>query len=80
MFTKKPISDAHASGSVMLALSAENRDAVNVMTEAAGKAGGVADVNPRQDHGFMLGRSFEDPDGHMWEIVWMDPNAMPTGG
>lgn len=80
MFTEKPISDAHAGSEVMLALSAENREAVNAMTEAAGKSGGVADVNPRQDHGFMLGRSFEDPDGHVWEIIWMDPSAMPTAG
>jgi hypothetical protein len=77
-FTKKPISDAHAASEVMLALSADSRQAVDAMATAAGKAGGVADVNPPQDHGFMFGRSFEDPDGHIWEVVWMDPAAMPT--
>jgi predicted lactoylglutathione lyase len=76
-FTKKPISDAHKSSEVMLALSAENREAVIAMTDAAGKSGGKADVNPPQDHGFMFGRSFEDPDGHIWEVIWMDPSAIP---
>jgi hypothetical protein len=78
MFTKKPISDAHAASEVMLALSADSREAVDAMATAAGKAGGVSDVNPPQDHGCMFGRSFEDPDGHIWEAVWMDPAGMPT--
>src|SRR5580698_10705104 len=65
-FTKKPISDAHKASEVMLALSSESRDAVNAVTDAAGKSGGKADVNPPQDHGFMFGRSFEDLDGHIW--------------
>jgi predicted lactoylglutathione lyase len=77
-FTKKPIADAHTASEMMLALSCENRDAVLAIAEAAGKAGGVADVNPAQDHGFMLNRSFEDPDGHIWEAMWMDPSAMPS--
>jgi len=76
VFTKKPISDAHAGSEVMLALSSDSRDAVNATANAAGKAGGVADVNPPQDHGFMFGRSFEDPDGHIWEVMWMDPSAL----
>jgi uncharacterized protein len=79
-FTTKKISDAHAASEVMLALSCDSRDAVDATTEAAGKAGGVADSNPKQDHGFMYGRSFEDPDGHVWEVVWMDPSAMATRG
>ncbi|MEP6547691.1 MAG: VOC family protein [Gammaproteobacteria bacterium] len=80
VFTKKPISDAHVASEVMLALSAESRDAVNATAAAAGKAGGVADINPPQDHGFMFSRSFEDPDGHVWEVVWMDLSGMPTKG
>jgi predicted lactoylglutathione lyase len=78
IFTSKPISDAHASSEVMLALSCESRDAVNALADAAGKSGGNVDVNPPQDHGFMMSRSFEDPDGHIWEVVWMDPNGMPA--
>jgi uncharacterized protein len=79
-FTKKPISDAHAAGEMMLALSCESRDAVNATAEAAGKAGGKVDVNPPQDYGFMLNRNVEDPDGHVWEFMWMDPNGMPAQG
>jgi len=76
-FTRKPISDAHVASEVMLALSADSRDAVNAMADAAGKTGGTADINPAQDHGFMFGRSFEDPDGHVWEVIWMNPSAAP---
>jgi predicted lactoylglutathione lyase len=43
------------------------------MIEAAGANGGTADINPPEDHGFMFQRSFEDPDGHVWEPMWMDP-------
>ncbi len=76
-FTKKPIADAHQAGEVMLALSCDSKAAVNAMVDTAGKAGGVADGNPAQDLGFMLSRNFEDPDGHVWEAVWMDPNGFP---
>ncbi len=78
-FTKKPIADAHRSGEVMLALTTESRDAVDAMAVAAGNAGGVVDVNPVQDHGFMYCRSLEDPDGHIWEVAWMDPVSVPAG-
>ena len=80
VFTQKPISDAHAASEVMLALACDSRDAVNIMADAAGKFGGVADVNPPQDHGFMMNRDFEDPDGHVWEAMWMDPKGMPAQG
>jgi len=74
-FTKKPIVDARRESEVMLALSAENASAVDKITDAAGANGGKADVNPKQDLGFMYGRSFEDPDGHMWGVNWMDMAA-----
>jgi predicted lactoylglutathione lyase len=77
-FTKKPIADARMTSEVMLTLSCDSRDAVNALTEASGNAGGVTDPNPSQDYGFMFGRSFEDPDGHMWQAMWMDLNAMPA--
>jgi len=79
-FTKKPISDSHAASEVMLAIALDSPDAVQAIADAAGKAGGIADVNPPQNHGFMLSRSFADPDGHIWEALWMDPNAMPPHG
>ncbi|MCA8274943.1 lactoylglutathione lyase [Burkholderia sp. AU30280] len=76
-FTKKPIADARRESEVMLALSAEDRDSVDRMTEAAGANGGTADVNAKQDLGFMYGRSFEDPDGHIWEVIFVDMSQMP---
>ena len=79
-FTKKPISDAKAASEVMLALSCDSRDAVNAMADAAAKAGGVTDCNPPKDYGFMLNRNIEDPDGHVWEAMWMDPKGMPAQG
>jgi len=78
-FTKKPIADAHRASEVMLCLSAENRQAVDTVVNAAGAAGGKADVNPTQDHGFMYGRSFEDVDGHIWEVMFMDMSQMQQG-
>jgi len=78
-FTKKPIVDARRESEVMLALSADNRKSVDTMTEAAAAKGGKADVNPTQDHGFMYGRSFEDPDGHIWEVIFMDMSQIPEG-
>ena len=71
-FTTRPIPDV-GSSEVMLAISLDSRDEVDRITDAAGAHGGAADVNPLQDHGFMYGRSFLDPDGHIWETVWMDP-------
>ena len=79
-FTKKPIADANKASEVMLAISCDSRDAVNAMAEAAGKTGGVTDSNPPKDYGFMLNRNIEDPDGHVWEAMWMDPKGMPAQG
>ena len=74
-FTTKTIPDAHTSAQVMLAINCDDRAGVDTITEAAGAAGGKADPNPVQDHGFMYGRDFEDPDGHIWEVMWMDMAA-----
>jgi len=78
-FTKKPIVEARRESEVMLALSAESRTGVDQITAAAGANGGQADVNPKQDHGFMYGRSFQDLDGHVWESVYVDMSQMPKG-
>ena len=77
VFTTKPVVDAHAASEVMLALSADDRAAVDTMLAAVAGAGGKVDVNPPQDHGFMYGRSFEDLDGHIWETVFVDLSQMP---
>jgi predicted lactoylglutathione lyase len=73
-FTTRPIPDA-GSSEVMLAISFDSRAEVDRITDAAAANGGTADVNPVQEHGFMYGRSFLDPDGHIWETFWMDPAA-----
>jgi uncharacterized protein len=78
-FTKKPIVDAHREGEVMIALSAEDKNAVDKITTAAGANGGKIDVNPKQDLGFMYSRSFADVDGHLWESVFVDMSQFPKG-
>lgn len=78
-FTSKAIVDAKTSAQVALCISRDSRADVDAITEAAAGAGGAADVSPPQDHGFMYGRSFEDPDGHVWEPMWMDPVAAEQG-
>lgn len=75
-FTQRPIGDARRESQTLLALSAGSRDAVNDTLTSATAAGGKADPNPAQDHGFMFSRSVEDPDGYVWEIMWMDPSAI----
>lgn len=71
-FTDRPIPST-GSSEVMNCLSCDSRQQVDRLTEAAGGTGGTADINPPQDHGFMMSRSFADPDGHVWELMWMDP-------
>ena len=78
-FTSKEIVDAKRQAQVMLCISRESREAVDAITQAAGRAGGVADSSPLQDHGFMYGRSFEDPDGTVWEPMWMDAKMAEQG-
>lgn len=78
-FTTKELADPHRTSSVLLALSCDSPTDVDRMVERAAAAGGKADPGPRQDHGFMYGRSFEDPDGHHWEPHWMDPKAAGQG-
>lgn len=74
-FTPKPIADAHATTEVLICLSRDSREAVDAIVEAAVTAGGKADVGPKQDMGFMYGRTFEDPDGHIFEPMFMDMEA-----
>lgn len=76
-FTTRPIPSA-AESEVMNCLSCESRDEVDRLADAAGANDGIAEINPVQDHGFMISRSFADPDGHVWEVMWMDPAAMPA--
>jgi len=74
-FTAKPIADAKAATAMLICLSRDSREAVDAITQAAVAAGGAPDPSPVQDHGFMYGRSFEDLDGHVFEVMWMDVEA-----
>ena len=75
-FTSKPIADARVSTEVLTCLSCESREEVDALVAKAVAAGGRT-PNPKQDHGFMYGHGFEDLDGHIWEVMWMDPTATP---
>jgi hypothetical protein len=77
-FTSRPIPPSTAS-EVMLAISCDSREEVDRMNDAAAQHEGAADINPKQDLGFMYNRSLADPDGHVWEAMWMDPAAIPAG-
>ena len=77
-FTTRPIPPA-ASSEVLLAISLDDRAAVDAMNAAAAANGGSGDINPLQDHGFMYSRALADLDGHVWEAFWMDPAAIPSG-
>jgi uncharacterized protein len=78
-FSRRPIGDARRESQALLALSVDNRAAVDATVTGAAAAGGRGDPNPVQDHGFMYGRSVEDPDGYVWEVMWMDPAALAGG-
>ena len=78
-FTPRPISDANAGTEVLLCLSSDSRESVDATIERAVAAGGTADPGPKQDYGVMYGRSVADPDGHIWEIMWMDAAAAEQG-
>ncbi|HEV7372547.1 VOC family protein [Arenibaculum sp.] len=77
-FSPKPVADAHRTCQVLLALTRDGREDVDAIAEAAAGAGGKADVRERMDLGWLYNRSFEDPDGHVFEAVWMDMGAMPA--
>jgi uncharacterized protein len=77
-FTSKPIADARSSTEAILCVSADSRDEVDAFADAALGVGASTAGEP-MDHGFMYGRSFHDPDGHLWEVMWMSPEAVEQG-
>ena len=72
----KTISDARAQAEVILALSADSREAVDTLVDKALKAGATK-LRETEDHGFMYARSFQDLDSHLWEVVYMDMSKFP---
>lgn len=77
-FVTKPVADPAAETALTVAISAEDRAAVDAFAETALAAGAAGAKDP-QDYGFMYQRSFHDPDGHLWEVAWMDPVAVEQG-
>jgi len=75
-FTSKQIADTSKNTEVIIAISAESRGKVDDMVANAVQAGG-REPRPPQDYGWMYGRSFEDIDGHLWEVLYMDKSKMP---
>ncbi len=78
-FTHKEIADATKTTEVLIGLSFDSKEKVNELTNKALQAGGTETRAP-QDYGFMYGRSFNDLDGHIWELFWMDPEAVIKAG
>ena len=77
-FSPLPMSDATKSTEVLICLSCEGRGEVDDLVRKAVANGGRT-FRPPADHGFMYYQSFQDPDGHVWELMWMDPAAVKQG-
>ena len=77
-FTRKELVDTATRNEAILALSADSREGVDELADTALREGGSF-ANDPLEYGFMYGRSFNDPDGHLWEVFWMDPSALEQG-
>ena len=75
-FTKKELVDATSHTEVIIALSADSREGVDGLADKALEVGGSPANDPLEMGDFMYSRSFQDPDGHLWEVVWMDPAVL----
>lgn len=75
-YTSKSVIDANTQVEALLAFSVDSREQVDELADKAIAAGG-SPAMPPQDHGFMYVRTFLDPDGHHWEVFWMDPSGFP---
>ena len=75
-FTSKSLVDATKSTEVILAISVDSKKKVDDLVNTAFKAGGAKSNDP-QDYGWMYSWSFQDPDGHLWEVLYADPSGIP---
>jgi hypothetical protein len=75
-FVTRDVADPAAATGAIVTVSAESRQEVDALVDRALELGGTVSQQP-QDEGFMYGRSFYDLDGHAWEVMWMDPSAVP---
>lgn len=76
-FTSKGVADATGATEAIMAFSVDSREAVDETVRKALAAGGIPSQEV-QDYGFMYNHSFQDPDGHLWEVMWMDPAGPPA--
>ncbi len=76
-FTSRPILPTSPC-EVMPCLSCDSRRAVDKLNDLAATHDGTADINPHQDYGLMYNRNLADPDGYVWEMMWMDMSAMTS--
>ncbi|HIW61584.1 MAG TPA: VOC family protein [Candidatus Stackebrandtia excrementipullorum] len=76
-FTDRPVAEASEGTEAIVAISADTRDDVDRIVDTAMESGGAASKPPMSADG-MYSRSFADPDGHLWEVVYMDMSAMAT--
>ena len=79
-FTTKKIADARTTSQVLICITADSRAEVDDIVGKAGSAGGVIDPSPVDEYDFMYGRSFEDLDGHLWGVNWIDFEAAAKAG
>lgn len=77
-FIDRPLADTRAAIGALYCIDRDNRAAVDALTESALRLG-AQEMRPAQDMGFMYLRAFADPDGHVWEVMWMDPAGPPQG-
>ncbi len=77
-FTQRELCDTTRQNEALVALSCTSREEVDRLVNQAVTSGGKHTGVPKQDHGFMYGWSFYDPDGHHWELIWMDLQAVPA--
>ena len=77
-FATTPVADATSSTEALVCVSAESREGVDSFADTA-VAAGASPAREPMDMGFMYGRSFNDLDGHTWEVMWMDPKAVEQG-
>ena len=78
-FSPRQIGDPKTTSLAILCLTLDSRGDVDEMVAKAKDAGGIVDIAPTDDYSFMYGRNFEDPDGHLWAPMWMDPVAAANG-
>lgn len=74
-FTDTTITDTSKSNEVLFSIDAENTDEVNILAERVKKAGGKVFAGPAEKDGWMYGFGFSDPDGHLWNVLYMEPSA-----